>query len=240
MSSDDDDNKDSNYGVGPEILFAAIFSLLAVVVFIIVLRLYARYLSRSQERTRRAILNRVSTLAAQIASVDMNDSVDPPAETAGGLDPIVIDSLPKFTYKPANPPDQNEVMECSVCLSSIEEEATIRLLPNCKHMFHVECIDVWLNSNKTCPVCRTVADPKIQAERNDICIIGIQPTAPTIEDGMPRGAAELDKAGGSGSGSGSRLSSFRRMLSRGRSSRRNIQSCGDHHNETGSEDLERH
>ncbi|XP_041023185.1 RING-H2 finger protein ATL40-like [Juglans microcarpa x Juglans regia] len=235
MSSDDDD-KDSKYGVGREILIAAIFSLLAVVVFIIILRTYARYLSRSQERTRRDILNRVSTLA-QIASVDM-DSVDPPAETAGGLDPFVIASLPKFTYKPAaNSLDQSEVIECSVCLSSIEEETMVRLLPNCKHMFHVECIDVWLNSNKTCPVCRTVADPKVQPERNDKgTIFGVQrPTAPPIENSIPHGAAELDQKAG-GSGSGSRLSSFRRMLSRGRSSRR-IQSCEDH--EVGSEDLER-
>ncbi|KAG2687767.1 hypothetical protein I3760_09G066200 [Carya illinoinensis] len=234
MSSEDDDI-DSKSAVGREILIAAIFSVLAVLIFIIILRTYARYLSRSQERTRRDILNRVSTLA-QIASVDLADSVDPPAETAGGLDPLVIASLPKFTYKAADALDQSEVIECSVCLSSIEEEAMVRLLPNCKHMFHVECIDVWLNSNKTCPVCRTVADPKVQPERNDIGIIGVQrPTAPPIENSIPHGAAELEKAGGSGSGS--RLSSFRRMLSRGRSSRR-IQSCEDHH-EMGSEDLER-
>lgn len=29
-----------------------------------------------------------------------------------------------------------------------------RKLPKCEHVFHMECIDMWLHSHATCPVCR--------------------------------------------------------------------------------------
>nr|GMC93685.1 RING-H2 finger protein ATL33-like [Ipomoea batatas]GMC99599.1 RING-H2 finger protein ATL33-like [Ipomoea batatas]GME17516.1 RING-H2 finger protein ATL33-like [Ipomoea batatas] len=45
--------------------------------------------------------------------------------------------------------------ECPVCLSVFVAGEEIRQLNACKHMFHVKCIDVWLGSHSTCPVCRT-------------------------------------------------------------------------------------
>jgi E3 ubiquitin-protein ligase ATL41 len=30
----------------------------------------------------------------------------------------------------------------------------VRRLPLCKHLYHVECIDMWLASHTTCPPCR--------------------------------------------------------------------------------------
>lgn len=41
-----------------------------------------------------------------------------------------------------------------MCLSEFEEGETGRLLPKCKHSFHIECIDMWFHSNSTCPLCR--------------------------------------------------------------------------------------
>jgi len=44
--------------------------------------------------------------------------------------------------------------ECLVCLGEFEQEESLRLLPKCSHAFHVPCIDTWLRSHKTCPLCR--------------------------------------------------------------------------------------
>ncbi|KAM0953305.1 putative transcription factor C2H2 family [Dioscorea sansibarensis] len=45
--------------------------------------------------------------------------------------------------------------ECPVCLSTFMDGEQLRLLPHCQHSFHVSCIDMWLNSHSSCPVCRT-------------------------------------------------------------------------------------
>ncbi|KAK8962591.1 RING-H2 finger protein ATL65 [Platanthera guangdongensis] len=44
--------------------------------------------------------------------------------------------------------------DCAVCLLEFEEGEWLRTLPICAHAFHVECIDVWLRSHATCPLCR--------------------------------------------------------------------------------------
>uniref|UniRef100_A0A8R7U2I5 RING-type E3 ubiquitin transferase n=1 Tax=Triticum urartu TaxID=4572 RepID=A0A8R7U2I5_TRIUA len=45
-------------------------------------------------------------------------------------------------------------LECAVCLSEFDDDETLRLLPKCSHVFHPDCIDTWLASHITCPVCR--------------------------------------------------------------------------------------
>jgi hypothetical protein len=47
-----------------------------------------------------------------------------------------------------------EGLECAVCLCRYEDNEILRLLPKCKHAFHVDCVDLWLASHSTCPLCR--------------------------------------------------------------------------------------
>ncbi|KAL2549204.1 RING-H2 finger protein ATL52 [Forsythia ovata] len=48
---------------------------------------------------------------------------------------------------------------CAVCLSEFEHDEELRTLPECMHSFHVQCIDMWLNSHSNCPMCRTIVVP---------------------------------------------------------------------------------
>jgi len=46
-----------------------------------------------------------------------------------------------------------EVEECVICLSVIEEEGQMLML-ECNHWYCRECISSWVESNPTCPTCR--------------------------------------------------------------------------------------
>ncbi|KAI5076995.1 hypothetical protein GOP47_0009060 [Adiantum capillus-veneris] len=43
---------------------------------------------------------------------------------------------------------------CAVCLSEYQEGELLKRLPACGHLFHKGCIDMWLFSHSTCPLCR--------------------------------------------------------------------------------------
>ncbi|XP_074309837.1 RING-H2 finger protein ATL46-like [Silene latifolia] len=69
-----------------------------------------------------------------------------------GLDQAFIDALPLFQYKEIV--GLKEPFDCAVCLCEFSEQDKLRLLPLCSHAFHIDCIDTWLLSNSTCPLCR--------------------------------------------------------------------------------------
>ncbi|PKA49423.1 RING-H2 finger protein ATL13 [Apostasia shenzhenica] len=69
-----------------------------------------------------------------------------------GLDQSFIDALPIFLYKAII--GLKDPFDCAVCLCEFEEDDKLRLLPKCSHAFHIDCIDTWLLSHSTCPLCR--------------------------------------------------------------------------------------
>ncbi|KAK6792501.1 hypothetical protein RDI58_011582 [Solanum bulbocastanum] len=72
-----------------------------------------------------------------------------------GLDPVVITSFPMFFYSDVKDHKIGKsALECAICLNEFEDDETLRLLPKCSHAFHPNCIDAWLFSHITCPVCR--------------------------------------------------------------------------------------
>lgn len=71
--------------------------------------------------------------------------------TVGGLDEGFIKTIPVGNYKRK---DNVGSTDCSVCLGEFQENESLRILPSCSHSFHVLCIDMWLKSQSTCPLCR--------------------------------------------------------------------------------------
>lgn len=77
-------------------------------------------------------------------------------EAAGGVPKPAIEALPFFRF--ATLRGSRHGMECSVCLARFDDADLLRLLPRCRHAFHLGCVDRWLESNATCPLCRTRVD----------------------------------------------------------------------------------
>ncbi|TKW07808.1 hypothetical protein SEVIR_7G331700v4 [Setaria viridis] len=78
----------------------------------------------------------------------------------GGLDPAAVAAFPTRAFA-ATPrgsgasDDSSEAdSQCIICLAEYEEKDVLRTLPYCGHDFHMACIDLWLEQNSTCPVCR--------------------------------------------------------------------------------------
>lgn len=59
-------------------------------------------------------------------------------------------SLPSYAYYGS----AKYQIDCPVCLSEFEEAEIVKAIPYCDHVFHSTCIDRWLQSHVSCPVCR--------------------------------------------------------------------------------------
>lgn len=78
------------------------------------------------------------------------------AAASRGLEAAVINTFPTLAYSEVKGLKIGKgALECAVCLNEFEDDETLRLLPKCDHVFHPECIDMWLGNHTTCPVCRT-------------------------------------------------------------------------------------
>ncbi|XP_019416298.1 PREDICTED: RING-H2 finger protein ATL5-like [Lupinus angustifolius] len=202
-NNEDDHPRGNFHGTSATVTLATTLSLVAVILVIALVYFYARHhLRLDQRRRQQSFLRRINN---QIANADVNSSRSPNS----GLDPIVIASLPRLLYKETNQFIQGDVVECSVCLGTIVEDETIRVLPNCKHVFHIDCVDKWFASNSTCPVCRAVVEPTVQPELDNSATTEVQPTAPPVEDVSHVDVShETEKV----SCSGLRIASFPRMV----------------------------
>lgn len=45
--------------------------------------------------------------------------------------------------------------DCIFCLEEFKKGELCRMLMNCKHVFHTNCIDKWTVKNDYCPICRS-------------------------------------------------------------------------------------
>lgn len=123
-------------------------------------------------------VSRRCSAAADGAAAPALPTTVPAARARGraacGLVGAAIDALPAFAYArgPAgtgtcggaegssSKSGGRRAALCPVCLEDVEAGEMVRQLPACGHLFHVGCIDMWLHSHATCPMCRCDVSPR--------------------------------------------------------------------------------
>ncbi|KAG6652808.1 hypothetical protein I3843_05G031000 [Carya illinoinensis] len=137
----------------PPFWIATITFLVAAFLLVCFYAIHSRYYLRRQNPRRRSQRGNVET---QDEFLDEEDGsvLDHPIWhiRTVGLQQSIISSIAVCKYKRGE--GLVEGAECSVCLSEFEEDETLRLLPKCSHAFHISCIDTWLRSHTSCPMCR--------------------------------------------------------------------------------------
>jgi E3 ubiquitin-protein ligase ATL4 len=129
----------------------------------------------------------------------------------------LIDSLPLFTMASSLAALPKSSPDCAVCLSPFTPEAELRLLPACRHAFHAACVDAWLRTTPSCPLCRAAVALPHPALSAMLAAAQHQPPPQevprdrsrsfVVEIGTVRGSSPL-VAGGGGNSTNSRTYSL--------------------------------
>ncbi|XP_074293687.1 RING-H2 finger protein ATL22-like [Silene latifolia] len=67
---------------------------------------------------------------------------------------VTIDSYPVIVIGASGRLTNPDDTTCPICLSDYCPQETLKILPECNHQFHADCIDQWLRSKGVCPFCR--------------------------------------------------------------------------------------
>ncbi|XP_066328975.1 putative RING-H2 finger protein ATL69 [Miscanthus floridulus] len=105
--------------------------------------------------------------AGRAAGTVFRSTAAPGSRASGvgcGLAEIDISALPKSPYQHhrlgGGPAGGGDGVTCAVCLEDLRGGEMVRSLPECRHLFHVGCIDAWLQMHVTCPLCRSDLSPR--------------------------------------------------------------------------------
>ncbi|KAI3412843.1 RING-type domain-containing protein [Psidium guajava] len=121
----------------------------------------------SQRQLR--LIRRFSLLRHQ-QQEDEEDSfiaLSPTTRNQAGLDRTIIREIPAFPFRRVET-TRRSFCGCTVCLNEFQEQDLLRVLPNCSHAFHSDCIDMWLQSNSRCPLCRMSISSTAQCPNNNL------------------------------------------------------------------------
>ncbi|KAJ4767655.1 hypothetical protein LUZ62_078030 [Rhynchospora pubera] len=143
-------------------IILAVGMFLIVVFLIYIASLYAKRRRRlSIQSTIATVPSNQSTAATGSTTPDSNVT----RTRSRGVDRSVIETFPVIGYAAVKiVRSSKSPLECAICLSEFVDDDILRLLPGCRHVFHTDCIEAWLENHVTCPVCRSnLTDPDVLA-----------------------------------------------------------------------------
>ncbi|QCE12388.1 RING-H2 finger protein ATL70-like [Vigna unguiculata] len=127
-------------------IFTKVFMLL--IFFTLFVRVCYVYMNTRREQHGNDNIN--NSIASMIHHNDQNDNLT-------GIPYDVIKSYHTFPYSKTDSvvgTTCDHDTTCAICIEDYEESEMLRMLPQCRHYFHRDCVDAWLKLNATCPVCR--------------------------------------------------------------------------------------
>lgn len=123
------------------VVFMTFFILVSIVCFVLLLKIKWRQKQKESSLTRMALhaLSRMETRKYHSGSSDSPST----KEDNGNLSDA--ESTLSAQTEATN-------SKCVICLEKFKDGQDVRIVP-CRHEFHKDCIDPWLLSNYTCPLC---------------------------------------------------------------------------------------
>lgn len=85
-----------------------------------------------------------------------------------------ISKLQVRTIRKGDKETESDFDNCAVCIEGYKPNDVVRILP-CRHVFHKNCVDPWLQEHRTCPMCKM----------NILKALGIPPNADCSDDIPP-------------------------------------------------------
>ena len=142
-----------------KVIAAIAVSFGAIALLANLLRFWLRSLKEAQEADRRRVPpSGGGGSGGQHAAAAAGPQPPAPAAVSVGMarsvGPLVC------TYRRA---DGWREAACAVCLAELADGEAVRVLPECMHYFHAECVGEWLRAHDTCPLCRAPLDPAAAA-----------------------------------------------------------------------------
>ncbi|KMZ63087.1 putative Ring finger protein [Zostera marina] len=123
-----------------------------VIITSVLIHLFLKFLSHRHHHRHHHRHSFSSSSSSSPVVDDQRRSISRESASSEQDQKTVLDSLPLLTLASSLPKSSPD---CAVCLSKFEPQDQLRLLPACRHVFHSTCIDTWIKSTPSCPLCRS-------------------------------------------------------------------------------------
>lgn len=138
------------------LLFAIFAVFCATISLILCFRFYAELKRppcwprwRGGRRRHQQDGGREPTRDEEVSSHDVRHPEPPVMVRAEMQAALAAGRVPSYEHR-----EEDAAVDCAVCLGEVGKGETVRRMPACCHVFHRDCIDLWLRARATCPVCR--------------------------------------------------------------------------------------